>query len=1377
MNAILITMKGSQSALLTRSLVLCLIVSQSLTGWAREPLPGEAGYVAPPTPPPTTMKAVGCSPASQITQLAVNNVRAVIENGGNKWTRRGVNRSGYEVPKTPDFTGPNAIYAGGLWMGGRSPDNQLKIAAVLYRASGNDFWPGPLTSTGDASVTPDVCQEYDRFWRTSRMQAETHVQYYNCVNDEDCDVSVLFPDGYSIPTAFIDWPAIGNVAAGQDLYLAPFVDADEDGFYDPASGDYPDFGFDLTVEDCLFKDREDPVPLFGDDNIYWIFNDKGDAHTESLGQPIGLEVRAQAFSFNSNDEINNMTFYNYVVINQGSQTLLDTYFGHFVDPDLGCADDDFAGCDVQRGLGFVYNWDDVDESCAPSIGYGGPTPPPPAVGIDFFEGPFQDSDGTDNPGPQQGLSCQEYQEQRGIPYAGLGIGYGDGVEDNERFGMRAYIYFNREGNANLTDPANAPHFYNYLRSIWKNNVPQAYTAPDGNGYSEDANAIRAFYMFPWNTDPVGWGTNCVPQPDWRESTPGNLVDRRFVQSAGPFTLEPGAYNNVTVGVVWARASTGNNTSSVELLRIADDKAQALFDNCFKILDGPDAPDLAITELDRELVLHLINPPGSNNENEMYLELDPIIPQADTANNPYDRFYRFQGYQVYQVRDQTVSVAELDDVEKARLIYQGDVEDGIGQIVNFEFQPNMSLTVPTEMVNGADEGITHSIRVTEDAFSQGASRLVNFKTYYYLAISYGYNNYEDYDLATGMGQPFRYVAGRKAAFGAIRSYAGIPHKPDPAQGGTIQNAQFGDMLPITRIEGQGNGGNILQLDQTTLNEIVTEQPWRQDVISYVDGRGPIEVKIVDPLAVPEAQFELWFHDGTPDDLNDATWSINRLAEQPSVNDTVWSHRAIDYRYEQLLLDWGLSVTIGQTFVTGSGVNQFVPPIGSGIIQYADPSRQWLAGIPDEEGEQPQNWIRAGVYTSEDLPIYNDRGGKDDEQVYEDILGGTWAPWALAGWAPFQPSNQQQSTLSQSTQTLGSASLISQTPSIQLVLTNDKSKWTRSVVLEQMETTTPALSEGGAPKLGLRASPSVDKNGRRPGEAGVNEGEATLNGAQPTGAGWFPGFAIDVGTGERMNIAFGENSFWGGERGRDMLWNPDSTMYTGTGDPYFGGGHWIYVFKNQRRIESQADRVGIYDEARYIYERLTTAAVGDLRNVFRSVAWVGSALVAPGRQLLETEATVLLSVEKRYARYAEWPNMTAPAPNIERNNGLPLYTFGTGRYAVEEQVLDVAETALDMINVVPNPYYAFSGYETSRLDNRIKFINLPQNCTISIYNVSGTLVRKFRKDNDLTYLDWDLRNTNNIPIAGGAYICHIDVPGVGEKVIKWFGVMRPIDLQNF
>jgi len=46
-----------------------------------------------------------------------------------------------------------------------------------------------------------------------------------------------------------------------------------------------------------------------------------------------------------------------------------------------------------------------------------------------------------------------------------------------------------------------------------------------------------------------------------------------------------------------------------------------------------------------------------------------------------------------------------------------------------------------------------------------------------------------------------------------------------------------------------------------------------------------------------------------------------------------------------------------------------------------------------------------------------------------------------------------------------------------------------------------------------------------------------------------------------------------------------------------------------------------------------------------------------------------------------------------------------------------------------------------------------------------------------VDWDLKNHKNVPVSGGTYICHVNVPGSGEKVLKWFGVMRPVDLQNF
>ena len=126
---------------------------------------------------------------------------------------------------------------------------------------------------------------------------------------------------------------------------------------------------------------------------------------------------------------------------------------------------------------------------------------------------------------------------------------------------------------------------------------------------------------------------------------------------------------------------------------------------------------------------------------------------------------------------------------------------------------------------------------------------------------------------------------------------------------------------------------------------------------------------------------------------------------------------------------------------------------------------------------------------------------------------------------------------------------------------------------------------------------------------------------------------------------------------------------------------------------------------------------------------------------------------------------------------MYRFSTDDVVAEKGDHKTAVDALDLINVVPNPYYAYSTYEKSQLDNRMKITNLPKRATISIYTVSGILVRQIKKYDDMTSVDWDLKNTYGIPVASGLYVIHVDAKGVGEKVLKWFGVMRPIDLDTF
>ena len=235
-----------------------------------------------------------------------------------------------------------------------------------------------------------------------------------------------------------------------------------------------------------------------------------------------------------------------------------------MDADLGNYADDYVGCDVTRGLGYCFNGDNFDQNNAGKIGYGSN---PPAIGIDFFEGPYQDADGIDNPGPNKDPITKKIKvptvtdaiNQKGIVYSGLGIGYGDGIPDNERFGMKRFNYYTANAAQNQSDPTTAANFYNYMNGKWRFGDRTVF---GGTGFPGSAGATSVFadYMFPGDSDTLNWGTGGVDPgfKNWSEQTNNNPAgDRRFVQSAGPFTLRPGAVNNITVGIVYARSSEGD----------------------------------------------------------------------------------------------------------------------------------------------------------------------------------------------------------------------------------------------------------------------------------------------------------------------------------------------------------------------------------------------------------------------------------------------------------------------------------------------------------------------------------------------------------------------------------------------------------------------------------------------------------------------------------------------------------------------------------------------------------------------------------------------------------------------------------------------------
>lgn len=1320
------------------------------------------GTEMPPVPSDVT-KAANCSPPTTTTYLELNNVRCMVHTAGNLWQVPNQNLAMYEVPKN---SGVMALFTSALWLGGTDVNGQLKLAALRYR-NGQDYWTGPL-SQGPAETTWDNCNKYDKHFISTQDQVREFDAWYQAgLNDAANGTNTqaeLFPN-YVVPDIIKEWPAHGDLSQGQGYYLAPFFDRNDDGDYHWEDGDYPWFDIHKTKE-CS---SERTVSLYGDINFWWVMNDKGNIHTETGADPIGMEIRAQAFAFASNDQINNMTFYNYELINRGTQTLFNTYFGCFTDGALGDPFDDYVGCDVNRGLGYYYNGDSYDGDNAGFFGYGDS---PPAVGVDFFEGPYQDNDSIDN---AFGIGQDE---------ALNGIGYGDGIVDNERFGMRKFLYYSNvgAGNPNQTDPISASDYYSYLKGFWKDGTPFYY---GGSGHISDPDAdpnVPCDFMFPGDTDPLGWGTGGVPQPIWTEQTANNPpYDRRFVQSAGPFVLKPGAVNNITVGVVWARSLTGDPFESVESLRRADDKAQSLFENCFKVLDAPHAPDLSIQELENELILTLSNPSSSNNFLEEYVEFDPFIATEDSLA---DKNYRFQGYQIFQLKDKDGSLSDIEDPTRARLVAQCDIEDGVDRIINFEFDEYLQASIPVEKVDGADAGIRHSFSIKEDAFAQGNRTLVNFKRYYYLAIAYAYNNYKEYipDDPTALdGQKKKYIASRKGPLSEVKIIEAIPHNPTPEADGTAQLIDYGSSPLITRIDGHGNGGRQLELTQASKDQIVASG--YMDTPTYDYGKGPINIKVIDPLNVADGYFECVFHDFTPTSSNGAdtaSWTINRYSSAGgNLLESISSDLTISADNEQLIPKWGISVQINQNsyfLPEGStgGVEARSTDLLSAEMKFADSSKRWISFVQDNDAFWPTNWIRSGTYEP-DVAVdclpgpeefnpcnYGDQIGADPDKKFAKILDGGIAPHRVVGYeGPYMPIAYYNYPSPTSAKKAASISFL---PSVDIVITSDKSKWTRCPVIELGRN--PALNTGNAEPGQMRKSPSVDKNGNP-------------DGSGTTGLGWFPGYAIDLESGARLYMAFGENSFLQNDNGTDMIWNPNERFIDNSGNPVFGGMHPFYVFSYHNKelnnyilgydFPAYDPLVAENSASNEAYQKMLLVEANsttEKRYFYGSMSWVCYPLLTPGQDLLSTDVTIKLRVNKEYKNY------TATGSN----SGQPMYSWDMTDIATVVGSQDQLADALKLINVVPNPYGAYSDYERNKLDTRIKITNLPEKCNIKIYTSSGKLVKKFKKDSPTTYLDWLLINEKGIPIASGIYLIHVEVPDVGEVILKAFITMRQVDMQN-
>ena len=288
-----------------------------------------------------------------INYVDVNNIRASILVHGDMFWNPELQVASCEFPKD---SGKSIDFAGAIWMSGYDAGNTLHVAAQTYRQNGNDYWPGPL----DASDTDTYANAYAwaKIWKVNKTDVSSFL-------------ALTTHSTANTPADILTWPAKGNAyAQGNDHVpltvttdMAPFIDLNGNGIYEPLLGEYP--------------------AIKGDQSLWWIFSDNGPTHNLTKGKPLGVEVHAMAYAISRGTLMDDVIYFDYNIVNKSANDYHDFRFAFWDNADIGNYFDDFIGFDSTLRMAIVYDGtnDDGAGGGHPVNSYG---VNPPQFGMTFI---------------------------------------------------------------------------------------------------------------------------------------------------------------------------------------------------------------------------------------------------------------------------------------------------------------------------------------------------------------------------------------------------------------------------------------------------------------------------------------------------------------------------------------------------------------------------------------------------------------------------------------------------------------------------------------------------------------------------------------------------------------------------------------------------------------------------------------------------------------------------------------------------------------------------------------------------------------------------------------------------------------------------------
>jgi hypothetical protein len=537
--------------------------------------------------------------------------------------------SGDSALEWPQGTGAHSIFQSALWMGA-TVNGGIRTIVGDYT---QDMGPGPWGG--------DPLSAVHRIYKVEKAMLASPLDFAD----------------------FQEWPVD---------FGAPWVDVDGDGSYNPLplGTDHPEF--------------------IGDQVLWFVSNDGDPAYKLNFQtSPLDVEIQTTMFGFDRPDVFGDMVFLKQLVINKGENTLVDTYMGLWSDPDLGNASDDYVGCDVSLGMGYV--WNEGADSTYDNLDVG-----TPAAGYDFFQGPMVpcETDGAGN--------VTESEET--CPAIGAKM-FGTRHPKMKNLKMSSFAFY-INGDPTYTDPADENEGYNYLKGLRK----------DGSKYPVEIAGDLYDQKFCFYGDPNDSAGHSTANP-----VDGNYsvaADRRFLMSVGPFTMAPKDSQEVVFGIF--HAAGGDALSSVAYLKEVDALAQTAYDIDFALPDSPPAPNVTASAFTDQIILTW------DSVAESYAATSEV--DLDASGNPTT--FNFEGYNVYQYETATGAG------NKKRLATY-DLVNGTTEIYDTVFNAELGENINIRTQFGSDSGLSKFHVINADGLN-GNSKLVTNRAYYYAVTAYGYN---------------------------------------------------------------------------------------------------------------------------------------------------------------------------------------------------------------------------------------------------------------------------------------------------------------------------------------------------------------------------------------------------------------------------------------------------------------------------------------------------------------------------------------------------------------------------------------------------------------------------------------------------------------